>query len=456
MFKSNTKRLTDYEYNSAVIKRISGNTYKSIAESIDGETPKYLQKLISNAVELDTFTTKDSVLSINSINDEVTALVFPGWCKIDNLEITNDLADGVLICSKLVTPGDNFNLYSNDFSIDDELSLRVGFVIETFSCDSTHEHIIGFIKHLRYLTQRPDELLPEVLSYSGFTTNDINNFVWSDTNKTGTRENTKEIVYLDAIEDEDEYEDQPEPQYTDPTPTSAQPKQYTWQGSNKALLIDDGDETFSCDSTHEHFSDALKLAIEGLFEEAIALINVRKAVQEYTSGYVTIKDGVLTYKGIPIYSGIATRIIESMKLGEDFEYYIPFFEKLMENPSRRAVLRLFDFLVANDIEINDQGDIIAWKVITHDWKDCHTRTFDNSITGIPVEMPRNLVNDDDNITCSDGLHVCSKSYIGSFKSGSNRVVKVSVNPKDVVSIPVDYNDAKMRVCSYIVLEEVME
>lgn len=451
MFKSNTKRLTDYEYNSAVIKRISGNTYKSIAESIDGETPKYLQKLISTAVELDTFTTKDSVLSINSINDEVTALVFPGWCKIDNLEITNDLADGILICSKLVTPGDNFNLYSNDFSIDDELSLRVGFVIEK-EVDSD-KHIIGFTKHLRYLTQRPDELLPEVLSHSGFTANDINEFIWSDSDKTATRQTAKEIVYLDGLDEyEDDDDDQPEPDVE----IVSQPKQYTWQGSNKALLIDDGDETFSCDSTHEHFSDALKLAIEGQFEEAIALINVRKAVEEYTSGYVTIKDGVLSYKGIPIYSGIATRIIESMKLGEDFEHYIPFFEKLMENPSRRAVLRLFDFLVANDIEINDQGDIITWKVITHDWKDCHTRTFDNSITGIPVEMPRNLVNDDDNITCSDGLHVCSKSYISSFKSGSSRVVKVSVNPKDVVSIPVDYNDAKMRVCSYIVLEEVTE
>ena len=447
MFKSNTKRLSDFEYNSALIQRISGNTYKSIAEGIDGETPKYLQKLISNAVELDAFTNKDGVLSINTINDEITALVIPGWFTIDNLELTHDLADGILICSKRVTSDEVLTSYANDFSIDNELVLRVGFIIEY---SQVAANIVGYIKHLRYLTQTPEESLPEALECSGFTEDAINEFTWSDSDKTATRETANELLYLDAIEYEDDDEDQPEVE------AQPQPKQYTWQGSNKALLIDDGDETFSCDSTHEHFSDALRLAIEGQFEEAIALINIRKAVQEYTSGYVTIKDGVLSYKGIPIYSGIATRIIESMKLGEDFEHYIPFFEKLMENPSRRAVLRLFDFLVANDIEINDQGDIIAWKVITHDWKDCHTHTFDNSITGIPVEMPRNLVNDDDNITCSDGLHVCSKSYISSFKSISNRIVKVSVNPKDVVSIPVDYNDAKMRVCSYIVLEEVTE
>jgi len=36
------------------------------------------------------------------------------------------------------------------------------------------------------------------------------------------------------------------------------------------------------------------------------------------------------------------------------------------------------------------------------------------------------------------------------------VVKVLVNPEDVVSIPTDYNDAKMRTCKYVVIEEVTE
>jgi hypothetical protein len=87
--------------------------------------------------------------------------------------------------------------------------------------------------------------------------------------------------------------------------------------------------------------------------------------------------------------------------------------------------------------------------------DCASNTFDNS-PGKTVTMPRNQVDEDDQRTCSAGLHVCSKSYIGHFGSGSDRIVSVKVHPRDVVSIPVDYNDAKMRTCGYVVLEDVTD
>lgn len=38
-------------------------------------------------------------------------------------------------------------------------------------------------------------------------------------------------------------------------------------------------------------------------------------------------------------------------------------------------------------------------------------------------------------------------------SSGTKIVKVKVHPKDVVSIPVDYNNAKMRTCGYEVIEE---
>ena len=111
------------------------------------------------------------------------------------------------------------------------------------------------------------------------------------------------------------------------------------------------------------------------------------------------------------------------------------------------------FLVANDIEITDDGHFIAWKVVTKDYKDCRTGRFDNS-PGVVVKMERNQVDEDDERTCSAGLHVCSKSYISYFQGGSDRIVSVKVHPRDVVSIPVDYGDAKMRTCEYLVLEDV--
>ena len=71
-----------------------------------------------------------------------------------------------------------------------------------------------------------------------------------------------------------------------------------------------------------------------------------------------------------------------------------------------------------------------------------------------LEVDRNTVDEDDTVTCSRGLHVCSKSYLDHYgTSKGNKVVRCKVHPKDVVSIPIDYNNAKMRTCGYTVIDE---
>jgi hypothetical protein len=64
-------------------------------------------------------------------------------------------------------------------------------------------------------------------------------------------------------------------------------------------------------------------------------------------------------------------------------------------------------------------------------------------------MMRNQVEDDENVTCAKGLHVCSKEYLPHF--GGQNIVACEVDPKDVVSVPLDYNNSKMRVCEYKVV-----
>jgi hypothetical protein len=65
-------------------------------------------------------------------------------------------------------------------------------------------------------------------------------------------------------------------------------------------------------------------------------------------------------------------------------------------------------------------------------------------------MPRNMVNDNPNKTCSVGLHFASLEYIRGFHGG-NPIVLVEIDPADVVSIPVDYNNQKGRCCKYKVI-----
>jgi hypothetical protein len=103
--------------------------------------------------------------------------------------------------------------------------------------------------------------------------------------------------------------------------------------------------------------------------------------------------------------------------------------------------------------ITDDGHILAYKKVSADYKDIYSGTFDNSVGQI-VEMRRNLVNEDRTKTCSSGLHFCSMSYLSSYGTGpGSRVVIVKVNPRDVVSVPMDYNFAKARCCRYEVVDE---
>lgn len=69
-------------------------------------------------------------------------------------------------------------------------------------------------------------------------------------------------------------------------------------------------------------------------------------------------------------------------------------------------------------------------------------------------MERSLVDDNPNNTCSSGLHVASFKYAEDF--GSGRLVLCEVDPRDVVSVPVDYNSQKMRTCKYKVIGETKE
>jgi hypothetical protein len=83
--------------------------------------------------------------------------------------------------------------------------------------------------------------------------------------------------------------------------------------------------------------------------------------------------------------------------------------------------------------------------------DVHSNTMLNA-PGCVVEMERNAVDDNKDQTCSTGLHFCGMSYLSHF--GGERTVIVKINPRDVVSIPSDYNDAKGRACRYEVIGEL--
>lgn len=216
------------------------------------------------------------------------------------------------------------------------------------------------------------------------------------------------------------------------------------------------------DTAHKNY-DEIKEALKTKNWDVIPdLVNISKQVEEAiqnsttASGKVSIRDGEVFYGATVIQNTLANRIVSMSKEGFDVGHMVAFLENLMENPSYRAVNELYDFLEVGAIPITENGTFLTYKKIKNDWTDIYTGKIDNSV-GAVCSMPRNMVNEDSSQTCSAGLHVCSYDYLPHFASSSNdRVVICEVNPRDVVSIPADYNNTKMRVCEYKVIGEVAD
>lgn len=233
-------------------------------------------------------------------------------------------------------------------------------------------------------------------------------------------------------------------------------------GPNFINLIQDG-KTYVADTTHPSFEQARAILMQvhgqtptkaqALLQQALTVINVKRAVQVFTQGAVKIEGDTVSYKGMEIDNGLTQRILDAMKAGKNVKFLINFFENLMLNPSRRAVNELYGFLQHNDIELTEDGHFLAWKRVNSNYRDMYTGKIDNT-PGKVVEVPRNAVDEDSNRTCSAGLHVAAKSYLPHYGGGRGVIVQVKVHPRDVVSIPVDYNNAKMRTCRYEVLKDV--
>lgn len=126
---------------------------------------------------------------------------------------------------------------------------------------------------------------------------------------------------------------------------------------------------------------------------------------------------------------------------------------LLKNPDYNNLQDLYSFIQKGGLPITDDGHFLAYKVVQENFKDKHTSMFDNT-PGKVVSMPREECNTNRHNTCSTGLHFCSKDYIGSFISSNDKIVEVKVNPKDVTSIPSDYNQSKGRCCSYFVTKVI--
>jgi len=221
--------------------------------------------------------------------------------------------------------------------------------------------------------------------------------------------------------------------------------------NNSITVVFDG-ISHTLNDGHPNYAAIKQAIIDRQFDKIPALVDIPKAINKYSHGNIEIKNGSIKYAGQPVHNYVCDKIFSFMKEGLPFEPVVAFLDKLMKNPSKRAVNELYSFLEHKAMPITPNGNFLAYKSVDSNWRDHHTGTFDNSI-GNTLEMNRNAVCDDTDIGCSFGFHAGSLEYARSFGGGAIRLLIVEIDPSDVVSIPKDSNCQKLRTCKYKVVAE---
>lgn len=226
--------------------------------------------------------------------------------------------------------------------------------------------------------------------------------------------------------------------------------------------------------THPLYSKMVDAYKAGDREEVLRLADIATRVNDFGKGHFVVVDGVvyITDCDKPAPPVLSRKIVDFAKQDLPVEPLVNFWKNLCANPSYRSREQLFGFLEANHVPLTEDGCFVAYKAVTRapngdlwdtytynrgDKEGTNTGTYRNNVGDSP-EMDRSTVDDDPNRTCSEGLHVAAHDYAlnhyGAWNSGVGEgmvLVHIKVNPADVVSVPTDYNDQKMRVCRYTVL-----
>lgn len=252
------------------------------------------------------------------------------------------------------------------------------------------------------------------------------------------------------------------------SPPTWPPKDTVIALNKHALNIIRPGRIYSISSSSPAWDDVLQALHAKDLDEMIRLIQpiarVADALQSATavnsdlSVEIDLNADRVVVDGYPVEGALAERVLYIHRNNLDYQPFVNFIRRLRNNPSKTAVQELFLFLehAKTPIPVLENGCFLAYKKVRNNWMDIHSGTMDNS-PGKTVSIPRNQVDDDRRRTCSTGLHFCSLSYLSHFGSSSNgtdRVVALEIDPADVVSIPIDYNNAKGRACKYKVLYEI--
>jgi len=236
--------------------------------------------------------------------------------------------------------------------------------------------------------------------------------------------------------------------------------------------IDANGEMFQATNTHPNWDAIVKGVVDG-DENVFRLFDHAKVAAEKferVSDRVTVANGQVFFDNELIEGPLPEQILRFIEQDvADWQPLVNFIEKLMTNLEPHTREQLYNWLTKQQITITEDGDFLAFKGVRAGSEDgkyfsVHSgraivdgQVYNGPIpnyVGAVIEMPRNEVQHDPSVGCHTGLHAGTWDYASNFGHGA--VLRVKINPRDVVSVPTDCDHAKLRTCRYEVIEVVQE
>ena len=220
----------------------------------------------------------------------------------------------------------------------------------------------------------------------------------------------------------------------------------------------------SINDDHPQFQEAVEAARSGDGERACELadlsVTVANRFQRLTER-VSVANGRVYFDGDELHNALSKHLLRVLSDGEeDWQPLVRFMENLAANPQPHSREQLYEWLDRRDFTITEDGCIIGYKGVAKqaDGSLVSVNRGPAVVDGEPVngavpnevgsvvELGRAKVQHDAAIGCASGLHVGTYNYARGWARGA--LLRVKVNPRDVVSVPTDCDAQKVRVCRY--------
>lgn len=225
----------------------------------------------------------------------------------------------------------------------------------------------------------------------------------------------------------------------------------TYTRSGDIITISYEGNTYPINKDHPSYTEIRKALTDKKYDIIPKLLDVEKKIETATKGRFRVSGNTVFIDEKQVDNEIGQKIVEFMRAKAPHKALIKFWENVLLNPDPVARKSVFPFIKKNGHPITEDGCFIAYKSVRSDYRDHHTGRLDYNVGNV-VKEDRAVCDPNPKQTCSKGLHVANRHYAWGFNS-SKKMIECKINPRDVVAVPDDYSNMKMRTCEVYVVRD---